>query len=428
MKFNYIQFKKIVEKSKRKKTMKNYIIGDGLKKERIKKRYTLEQLSSNISSLSLLSKMENGHQVINYEYAVKYSNRLGVTFSECYEDIDIYTEELYDGLKAIILEDSEAVKNFISVRNVNANANSFLECIKHLVVSDFEKCDEKFNDLFDLIASFTTKEVYLFNIILAIYYFKKKNISQCCLYCGLLDGEFEKDLSNCNNLTIITIALLVKCGLLYQNRYIVDTYFEKLISYLNEVGEKDLWLDLRYYKSLYEMKVLKTSEKLTFIKKSNSFNEEYKMALIINNYYSCCDFDEVIKQGSCYLDQFNNKIDNRFEDVLIKVVYSYLYLKQNEQAGALFNDYKALISIATNFVLHFIYHVFTEPLTELHLKNFKKQLRSYECLYFDLEILQNIITSLTNRYTLKAFYKDCYIILNEYTKKLLKFGKADLIK
>lgn len=206
-------------------------IGEIIKRERIKKKMTLEQLGGDKYNKSHLSKIENGKTTPSYETLIYISQQLNVNLSMFFDEIDNeWTREIIQKIdrnleKLYIPEDlfDEVFQNINKLSYIKSSIRLLYILSNHFTILNEDEKLEKVKDKIKEILSFINDdEINLESIILSSnIYFSSKKYLEAYNFLKSIERNYSEEIQlydSCKDIFLLQ-KLVALINLSYEDKF-----------------------------------------------------------------------------------------------------------------------------------------------------------------------------------------------------------------
>lgn len=388
----------------------DYLYSTMIRKMRLKKRLTIQEVSQNVCSISYLSKLENGNITSNDLYLRGLFEKLDV-------DIDDFRTQNSENnvklaLKYYFYDDFNNLESLFK-NTMETPLNIYVPLIRslyYLYLDNFEKVEEELKSIEPIKDTFGKYEATLYFFIVIEYYIKTYNYSLASDYLRYSD--------------MLNIDEPILNSLLLESKIIVSTNLKNFVVLFNSYKKYNDNLFTGYpigrlikIKLLYNLslireepeKVLDDIETINIdsIPNKDKLDIIYLKTLIKLNY---CNYEDMFKE---LINQKNYKDDARFLAILAYLAYSinknhyfHKVLEISEKYNFLEKDY-----IHHKFIFFVLLYASNATDEDVILYLRKEINDKNENIYFDMynHIYRNVYLAIL---TDQSRYKEAYLYLN----------------
>ena len=279
---------------------RNRIIGQNLRKYRLLKGMTQDELAEGLCSVSQLSKVENGKTYVKRTILKQLADRLGVTVEKV-ESIDPLQEELRERLK--VAQDAIAIGQidfaYDLVTEVKKQSDSFgyselwtySVFNESVILSKQNKHKETIDIIEQAMENEAFDEYYKTKMLLrlGLSYEQIGNMSAAADCYRRAEQEFEGTQEDCDNKTSMSVYFnLTKCNIVLKNYHNALRYAEKCLE-LAQLSQRHLYtLRVKYMMAFLLSKLGRSeqAEKLYMSTLAEAENNSFMsdVAIISNNF------------------------------------------------------------------------------------------------------------------------------------------------
>lgn len=391
---NQLVLKTITLLNKKEENKNSYsdVVGTEIRLKRSELNYTLKSLTSEICSISYLSKIENSKIDANVLVLKELCDKLDITDEQLGEIVSS-ADSAKLMVKAYYQDDTDLLKRlYDSVSNLKNYRAIITKSFYLLKIDDLKAVEYNISSIKKAIEVLNDLDALLFSIMFSIYLYKKDDFVGC--YKIIRNISFYED----NYYTLIITELLTK--LLFKIND--DSFIEKLVKF------RDLNWKLNEVNKLSEIKTIEERYRLRrkFIVYIESYfndkiNYEVKLTNLIKKMMDIKPNSVVYKMTYIYLTNKDNyveqytKSDLYYECTEESLLLEYFYLSLTNHDKAITHLLDKCIPYAFDKYNYLYSVIFTDLLKDNYIESTRYK------RYFELE--SNLINHFNE---LSSYFED----------------------
>lgn len=391
---NQLVLKTITLLNKKEENKNSYsdVVGTEIRLKRSELNYTLKSLTSEICSISYLSKIENSKIDANVLVLKELCDKLDITDEQLGEIVSS-ADSAKLMVKAYYQDDTDLLKRlYDSVSNLKNYRAIITKSFYLLKIDDLKAVEYNISSIKKAIEVLNDLDALLFSIMFSIYLYKKDDFVGC--YKIIRNISFYED----NYYTLIITELLTK--LLFKIND--DSFIEKLVKF------RDLNWKLNEVNKLTEIKTIEERYRLRrkFIVYIESYfndkiNYEVKLTNLIKKMMDIKPNSVVYKMTYIYLTNKDNyveqytKSDLYYECTEESLLLEYFYLSLTNHDKAITHLLDKCIPYAFDKYNYLYSVIFTDLLKDNYIESTRYK------RYFELE--SNLINHFNE---LSSYFED----------------------